>query len=59
MRPTRVLLALVLVLAVSAPAGWLMLNGRFFLAIALMLWSSGSLFLISSGWLTMMPNTRG
>src|ERR1051325_11226698 len=34
---------------VMPAAGWLMLNGRLFFPIALMLWSSGSLFTIRSG----------
>ena len=39
--------------------GWLMLNGRFFLPSALMLWRIPSLFLIASVWPTMIPNTLG
>src|SRR6266550_4334836 len=39
--------------------GWLMLNGRFFFPIALMLWRIPSLFLMASPWPTMIPNTLG
>src|SRR6266853_1138311 len=39
--------------------GWLMLNGRFFFPIALILWRIPSLFLIARPWPTMIPNTRG
>src|SRR6266705_1030357 len=38
--------------------GWLMLNGRFFFPIALMLWRIPSLFLIARVWPTMIPFTR-